>query len=98
MSIKVDWTFQAKDDYWQNIEYLVEEWTEKEIISFIDKVDDLIALLQTGTAIFKKSDYHNVFQVPVVPQVTLYYHYVNDTTIELLRFWNNLQDPQRLRL
>ena len=33
------WTNLAKQDYWNNIDYLPEKWTEKEALGFIHKVE-----------------------------------------------------------
>ena len=34
------WSDFAKADYWENIDYLLEEWTKKDALHFIKKVDD----------------------------------------------------------
>lgn len=34
---QIIWTERSKLDYWDNIEYLEREWTEKEIIRFNKK-------------------------------------------------------------
>jgi plasmid stabilization system protein ParE len=87
----VEWSEPAEIDYWKNIQYLENEWTLKEVHNFMDKVDELIDLLEKGNVTFKPTDYKDTFQVPVVKQITLYYR-VADNKVELLRFWNNYQD------
>jgi hypothetical protein len=57
----------------------------------MDKVDELINLLTKDNLTFKSTDYKNIFEVRVLKQITLYYHFENNK-IELLRFWNNYQD------
>lgn len=37
--MNIKWSFQAQIDYWSNIEYLEDEWSEKEVLAFIDNVD-----------------------------------------------------------
>jgi hypothetical protein len=98
MKVKVNWTEIAKEDYWKNIDYLNEYWTIIEVQKFMDEVSQTIKLLELGRVTFKKSEFPNVFEVPVVPQIQLYYHFLNDHTIELLRFWSNLKDPKSLKL
>jgi plasmid stabilization system protein ParE len=93
----VVWSKLAIIDYWKNIEYLENEWTLTEVYNFIDKVEKLNALLSTKNVAFKPSSYRNTLQVPVVKQVTLYYRVEGDK-IELLRFWNNYQNPENLAL
>lgn len=93
----IHWSEPAKFDYWNNIEYLEREWTLKEVYDFMDKTDELIDLLEKGNVTFKPTDYKNIYQVPVVKQIILYYNVINDK-IELLRFWNNYQDLAKFSL
>ena len=45
MKITIDWTFDAKEDYWDNIAYLELDFTILEVQKFIEKVDNIIKLL-----------------------------------------------------
>lgn len=40
--MKVVWSKAAKFDYWKNIEFLEENWTEKEVIHFVNQVEFLL--------------------------------------------------------
>ena len=95
--MKISWSKLAKIDYWNNIEYLESEWTLNEVYNFMDKVDELIDLLAKNNVSFKSTSYKNIYQVPVLKQITLYYRYENNQ-IELLRFWNNYQDLGKFTL
>ncbi|CAA9194345.1 hypothetical protein FLA105534_00108 [Flavobacterium bizetiae] len=96
--VQIIWTTIARNDYWKNIEYLESEWTLQDVYNFMDKTDDLIQLLMKQNLIFKPSNYKDVFQVPVTKQITLYYKVLEDNEIELLRFWNTYQNPEKLKL
>ena len=96
--VQIIWTTIARNDYWKNIEYLESEWTLQDVYNFMDKTDDLIQLLMKQNLIFKPSNYKDVFQVPVTKQITLYYKVLKDNEIELLRFWNTYQNPEKLKL
>lgn len=95
--MKIEWTYLAKTDYWQNIEYLEEKWTELDVLNFIAKVEKAISLLKSETALFVNSGYENVFKMVITKHITLYYSVNSDTTY-LLRFWNNQQDLNTLKL
>lgn len=95
--MKIEWTFLAKSDYWQNIEYLEENWTENDVVTFIKKVESSIGLLQSQTVLFVKSDYKDVYKLIITKQITLFYS-LNSETIFLLHFWNNYQNPTSLKL
>jgi hypothetical protein len=81
----------------KNIEYLEEHWSISEVNQFIDKTEHLIDLLQKGNIQFRPTNHLNTFQVPVLHQITLYYR-IQNNRIELLRFWNNYQNLNKLRL
>lgn len=93
----IKWSFLAQIDYWSNIEYLEDEWSEKEVVSFIDNVDYAIKLLEKNNIFFSKTQYKNIFKIVIVKQISLYYS-IEGTTITLLRFWNNYQDLSEFKL
>ena len=95
--MKIEWTLASKNDYWQNIEYLENHWSEKEVLNFINEIDYSINLLTNGNVIFTKSDYPNVYKMVIIKQITIYYSIENET-IYLLRFWNNYQDLSNFKL
>jgi hypothetical protein len=95
--MKIEWTLASKNDYWQNIEYLENHWSEKEVLNFINEIDYSLNLLTKGNMIFTKSDYLNVYKMVIIKQITIYYSIENET-IYLLRFWNNYQDLSNFKL
>lgn len=40
--MNVIWSPQAKKDFWNNIDYLEAEWSEKIVLNFIEKVNATI--------------------------------------------------------
>ncbi|HEX3007728.1 MAG TPA: type II toxin-antitoxin system RelE/ParE family toxin [Bacteroidales bacterium] len=93
---KVFWNKLAKADYFENIDYLLEKWTEKEAERFIDEVDEIIFILERGDVDFQKTNYKDVFRCVLQKQITLFYKIVNKGEIELLRFWNNYKNDKNL--
>jgi plasmid stabilization system protein ParE len=91
------WSVKAKTDYWNNIDYLEQFWSLKEVYNFIDIVDELADLLSKGNVQFKPTNYKNTYQVVVIKQITIYYK-VENSEITLLRFWNNYQDLENFSL
>ncbi len=95
--MKIEWTLSSKNDYWQNIEYLENHWSEKEVLNFINEIDYSLNLLAKENVTFIKSDYVNVYKMVIIKQITIYYSIENET-IYLLRFWNNYQDLSNFKL
>jgi len=95
--MKIEWTLKSKNDYWKNIEYLENHWSEKEVLNFINEIEYSLNLLAKENVLFIKSDYSNVYKMVVIKQITIYYSIENET-IYLLRFWNNYQDLSNFKL
>lgn len=96
--LSVFWSDEAKLDYWNNIDYLLHKWTVKEAQQFIQKVSKTIELIQPETIVFTPTHYKKVNKVIVTKQISLFYRINSDNQIELLRFWNNYQNPEKLKL
>ena len=95
--MQIIWTQEAKQDYLENIEYLLEKWTEKSARNFINEVDDVLELLQINPKLFPLSDYKSIRRAVICKQITLFYQ-LKDSNIYLIRFWNSYQDPDSLEV
>jgi plasmid stabilization system protein ParE len=94
--MEIIWTPQALKDYWDNIDYLLEDFTVNEAQYFISQAEYYIKIIQQKPKAFRKTNYKNTHAVPIVPQITLYYR-ENKKSIELLSFFNNFQDPKKIK-
>lgn len=94
----IHWSETAQFDYWDNIDFLQRKWTINEVYSFMDKTEEVLNILKKENVTFKPTNYENTFQVPITKQITLYYKVNSDNDIELLRFFNTYQNPDKLLL
>ncbi len=96
--MKVIWTEKAEETFHQNIAYLEEKWTQSVIDDFIEKTDESILAISNHPLVFpvvrKKKRVHKCL---VVKQISLFYRVVGDE-IYLVTFWNNFQNPKKLKL
>lgn len=95
---QIIWSEPAQKDYWQNIDFLIENWYNEQVQNFITAVDKCIKTIVKNPKTFALTEYKNVRSVLVVKQITLFYRIKDENTIELIRFWNNFQDPQKLKV
>ncbi|MDO9136611.1 MAG: type II toxin-antitoxin system RelE/ParE family toxin [Lutibacter sp.] len=93
--LNIIWSDKAVEDVLENIVYLEKHWTKKEADSFSDKIDTVLDKLSKGNLTFKPSGYKNIYEVPIIKQITLYYQ-IQENDIILVRFWNNYRDPINL--
>ena len=66
MAFKIIWTKQAVKGYDKIVKYLEENWSEKEVINFIDETDRFFETLMLHPEIFQKtSGQKNVYRGPI---------------------------------
>ncbi len=96
MACKVNWTPKAWQTFNENITYLEENWTEKEIIRFVSLVDEKITNLSKHPKIGnpRNAKHSNIRFTLVHKRVALIYRFKpRKNEIELLVFWNTYQNP-----
>ncbi len=93
---KIIWSADAVSDYDQNIEYLLDEWGIKETQQFIDEIAEMLNTISKMPELFPLSDYRNIRKCVVRKQISILYT-VKDDKIELVRVWNNKQNPKKLK-
>ena len=95
---KVVWSSLAQKSYRDNLLYLKEFWTKKEIKRFIFLVDKAVENISSNPLIGSVAEEnHNYRKYLVVEQIYLYYRLTGKNEILLASFWNNFQDPNKLQ-
>lgn len=95
---KVFWNKFAKADYYQIIDYILSNWGETSAQDFIDQVDKIESMLESGNVDFEATNRKNIRRCVLSKQVTLFYKTYGNHSVELLRFWNNYQDKKKMNL
>ncbi len=100
MAYKIIWSAEADKTFEANIKYLEDNWSENEIINFVNKSFEIIDVISKTPLLFKQSKTSKrIRKALVVKQISLYYRVNNSkTTIELITFWNNYQNPKKLKV
>jgi len=93
---KVFWNKLAESDYYQIIDYLLLNWGETSAQNFIDRVEKIESLLESGKVDFEMTNRKNIKRCVLSKQVTLFYKTYRNNSVELLRFWNNYQNKENL--
>lgn len=93
----VIWSPASRLTYYKILEYLAENWTIKEIEAFVGRTEEVINHICDNHLLYPYSAESDTYKCVVVKQVSLFYRVKSDN-IELLVFWDNRQDPSKLRL
>lgn len=99
MAVEVKWSEESKKTFDDNIAYLLKEWSEKEVRSFVQQTEYVLSRLQEHPESYNPSLKHKlVRRARLNKYITLYYRYYSSRKeIILLSFWNTRQDPRRLK-
>jgi plasmid stabilization system protein ParE len=99
MATEVKWSDESKKTFEDNIDYLLQEWSESEVRSFVQQTMYVITRLQEHPESYNPSlKNKHVRRARLNKYITLYYRYYSSRKqIILLSFWNTKQDPGRLK-
>ncbi|MFN3754099.1 type II toxin-antitoxin system RelE/ParE family toxin [Flavobacterium sp.] len=95
---KILWTDFALKELEKTIEYLEENWTEKELKNLAENIEEKLALISRNPNLFQTSDYKKeIRRIVILTYNTLYYRVTNEQ-IEIISFFSNRQNPRKRKL
>lgn len=94
---RVYWTEHALDELAATIEYLANNFTDREIRNLARQIETILELIAQNPSLYPKSDSKDIHRAVVQKYNTLYYR-VNDGQIEILSFFSNRQSPKKRKL
>ena len=96
--VKIFWTPEAVETFNQEIDYIFHTWGKRATLWFIERVENCIELLQNGLILARYSKNINAHFFVISKQTSLIYRsYPNKNQIDLLQFWNNYSNPDKLK-
>ncbi len=95
---KVEWTDHALSELKQTYQYLEENWTSKELTKLSLDIERTISLISKNPKMFPISDKVNIRKVVVKKFNTMYYREKDNTSVEILSFFSNRQNPDSRKL
>lgn len=88
--MKIIWSDDALADYHQNIDYLLEEWSEQVALEFIEDVEAIVALIRNHPELYPITEYHEIRKAVIRKQITLFFR-STDKEIQLIRFGTTIK-------
>ena len=95
--MEVVWTQAAEQDYYTQIDGLLEHWGEAIAEKFVDQAFETIEHLVANPRMYARTDNPLVRRAIVNQHISLYYR-IEEQKVVLLRFWPNRQNPEELDL
>ena len=97
MSYSIKWLPEAEFTYALVLDYLEENWTRKEVLNFIDRTEEVVAYIAKRPKQYVYSRKKEAYRAVVTRHTSLFYRIKSDE-VELLVFWDNRQNPEKLKL
>ncbi len=91
------WSKKAEEDFESNIIYLLENWSTEVVQEFTSETEKVLNILAINPKAFQQNIVIKCHVVPITKQITLFYE-VKKNQVILLRFWNNYQNPRKLKV
>ncbi len=93
---KVIWSVEAVENLERIIQYLQENWTEKEIKKFLKKLEKTISIIKKQPLSFPKSQYIEARKLVLSKQTTIFYKVYADA-IYIVTIFDSRQNPENLK-
>ena len=94
---RIEWSEEATRNLDGIIDYLKREWTDKEIIKFVSKLDKAINLISTNPNLFRLTNKRkNIRRCVLMKQVSIYFRHTEDS-VYIISIFDTRQNPAKLK-
>jgi plasmid stabilization system protein ParE len=95
---KLLWSDKALSDLQNIINYLTENWTQKEIKNFARRLDKRLDLIIINPKLFPASTVRKSMRRSVLTKQTVIYYEVKARAVNIIALFDSRQNPKKLRL
>ena len=92
------WTNHAISELKETIEYLENNWAEKDLRNFFAKLDHTIELISKSPKIFPKSLEKKGIRKAVVEKHNNLYYRISNNSIEIISLFSNHKNPDNKKI
>jgi len=93
----VVWTSVAEQHYNSILVYLFEKWNLKIVNNFIVEVEKTMNLIETNPFCFEEFSLNKNYRKGFIHKNVSFYYRVYENEIVVHLFWNNVQNPNKLK-
>jgi plasmid stabilization system protein ParE len=95
---KIFWTNEALTNLDGILKYLEENWTQKEIVAFVRKLDKRLDLISINPKLFPRSEHKKKVRKSVLTKHTVIYYVFEDDEVKVLTLFDPRQNPEKLKI
>ncbi len=97
-SFKISWSSRAKKSYIRIADFILEKWSNKEVKKFSDITSSTILKINKNPEMFISSKQKKNIRKGFITKHTSLLYRIKSDEIELIYFWDNRQNPKKLKL
>lgn len=94
---KIYWTAEALNNLESILDYLKENWSQREINNFKKKLGKQIELIKSNPRLFPSSKYNRRLRKAVLSKQTTIFYELSGQIIYLVYLFNNRQNIKRIK-
>ena len=97
---KITWSKEAINSFFEVCNYLLDNWTKKEVEQFESRLNEKLAVIKTNPRLGSPTGkYPYIHKTLLHKKTLLLYRYKPvKKEIVLLNFWNTQQNPEKLKI
>ena len=95
---KITWSPKAQKSYIHIADFILEKWSKKEVKKFSDITSSTILQIAQNPELFIASKHKKNIRKGFITKHTSLIYKVKSNEIELVLFWDNRQNPKKLKL
>ncbi|WP_432670256.1 type II toxin-antitoxin system RelE/ParE family toxin [Flavobacterium sp. SM2513] len=89
------WTDNALKELSKTINYLEENWTDKELQNLANQLEQTLKLISQNPYLFQVSDFKKDVRRAVVLTLNTLYYRISEDNVQILSFFSNRQNPKK---
>jgi plasmid stabilization system protein ParE len=99
MAVLINWSDEAKKTFDDNVAYLEENWSERELKNFILQTNHVLSRLASWPEMYSQSKKNPKIRKAAVNKyiILFYQYYPYKEEVILLAFWHNKQNREKLK-
>jgi plasmid stabilization system protein ParE len=98
--MQIVWTEKADETFDQIVSYIGNNFTQKEIDNFVIQTYEVLSVIKSHPKLYPLSKVRKLKsarKAVIHPHSALYYRINNNSRITLLLFWDNRDNPQKIK-
>ena len=96
--LKIEWSEEAIRNLDSILDYLIKNWTEREIVRFVSKLETRLHTISMHPSAYPGSAQHPYVRPSVISKQTSVYYTVLSNRIVVLSLFDTRQHPGKLKL